>query len=129
MLIPTLLLGGYLYYLILAVMAEKLLLPDVIARELPEIVARVNFAIFVSLPVIFVLLLIWAAYLSRKMIAPLNRLEEDLRKIDQGDYSVRLEIEKDHDLREVADVVNRLTDKIQHSERNETHGDTSYGHS
>lgn len=110
-------------------MAEKLLLPDVIARELPEIVARVNFAIFVSLPVIFVLLLIWAAYLSRKMIAPLNRLEEDLRKIDQGDYSVRLEIEKDHDLREVADVVNRLTDKIQHSERNETHGDTSYGHS
>lgn len=110
--IPTIVVGGCLYYLIISLMAEEALFPDLIAEVIVPVVHQINFVIFVTLPIILILLVAWAVYLSRKVLAPLERLEEDLVRIDQGDYSVRLEIEEDHDLRPVADVVNRLLDKI-----------------
>ncbi|NQT32638.1 MAG: hypothetical protein HQ594_03080 [Candidatus Omnitrophica bacterium] len=112
MVIPTIVVGGCLYYLVLSVMAEQIALPDVIARDLLPVIHRINFILAVSLPAVFVALLAWAAILSYKFVAPLERLEEDLEKIDEGDYSVRLQINKDHDLSPIADVINDLVDQL-----------------
>ena len=112
MTIPTVVVGGCLYYLVLTVMAEQIVLPDIIARDLLPVIQRINFILVIGLPVVFIVLLTWAIILSYRFVAPLERLEEDIQKIDEGDYSVRLQINKDHDLSPVADVINDLVDQL-----------------
>jgi nitrate/nitrite-specific signal transduction histidine kinase len=67
----------------------------------------------IGLPAVFIVILGWAVFLSYRFVAPLERLEEDLERIDNGDYSVRLQIRKDHDLSPIADVINDLVEKLQ----------------
>jgi signal transduction histidine kinase len=112
MVIPTVVVGGCLYYLVLSVMAEQIALPDVIARDLLPVIQRINFILVISLPMVFIVLLTWAVILSYRFVAPLERLEEDIKRIDEGDYTVRLQINKDHDLSPIADVINDLVDKL-----------------
>ena len=112
MVIPTVVVGGCLYYFIFTVMAEQIILPDVIARDLLPIIERINYTLLVGLPGVFVLLLSWAVFLSFKFVRPLERLEEDIKRIDEGDYTVRLQINKDHDLKPIADVINDLVKQL-----------------
>ena len=112
MIVPMIVVGGCLYYFILAIMAEQMALPDVIARDLLPVVERVNFILLVGLPVVIMILLVWAVILSYRFVAPLERLEDDIKRIDEGDYSVRLQITRDHDLSPIADVINDLVDKL-----------------
>jgi len=112
MIIPTVFVAGCLYYFIFTVLAEQMVLPDVIARDLLPVVYKINFILAVGLPVVFIVMLSWAIVLSYRFVAPLERLEEDLEKIDRGDYSVRLQVQKDHDLAPIAGVINDLVDKL-----------------
>ncbi|MDP8298597.1 MAG: HAMP domain-containing protein [Candidatus Tantalella remota] len=113
MLIPTVFVGGCLYYFIFTVMAEQIALPDVIARDLLPVIREINFVLAIGLPVVFMLLLAWAVMLSYRFVAPLERLEEDLQRIDEGDYSVRLQMSRDHDLSPITDVINDLVQQLE----------------
>jgi signal transduction histidine kinase len=113
MIVPMIVVGGCLYYFILTIMAEQMALPDIIARDLLPVVEKVNFILLVGLPVVVMILLAWAVFLSYRFVAPLERLEDDIKRIDEGDYSVRLQITKDHDLSPIADVINDLVDKLE----------------
>jgi len=115
MIIPTVVVGGCLYYLIFTVMAEQLVLPDIIARDLLPVIQRINVVLIIGLPAVFIVLLTWAVILSYRFVAPLERLEEDIERIDEGDYTVRLQINRDHDLAPVAGVINDLVDKLDKS--------------
>ncbi len=108
-----------MYYFIFNVMAEQIALPDVIARDLLPVVHRINFLMAVGLPVVFVMLFSWAFILSFRFLAPLERLEEDIQKIDEGDYSVRLEVSEDHDLKPIADVINDLVEQLDKGRKKE----------
>ncbi len=94
-------------------MAEQIALPDVIARDLLPVIQRINVILIIALPAVFIILLTWAIILSYRFIGPLERLEEDIKSIDDGDYSVRLQINKDHDLSPIADVINDLVEKLE----------------
>lgn len=113
MIIPAVLVGGCLYFLIFTIMAKNIILPDIIARDLLPVVNNINYILMIGLPVVFVIIMTCAVLLSRRIVAPLERLEEDIMKIDSGDYSVRLEIKGDHDLQPIAKVVNHLMDKLE----------------
>lgn len=93
------------------------MLPDIIARDLMPVIQRINVLLAIGLPIVFAVIGAWAFILSYRFIAPLERLEEDLQKIDEGDYSVRLEVQDDHDLKPVADIINDLVDKLDKTER------------
>ena len=113
MIIPTVVVGGCLYYFIFTVMAERLALPDMIARDLIPVRQSINAILMIGLPVVFFVLLTWAVILSFRFIAPLERLEEDIQQIDEGDYSVRLKINRDHDLAPIAGVINDLVSQLE----------------
>ena len=117
MVVPTLIVGACLYYLIFSVMADQLSLPDVIARDLYPVIDQINLVLVVGLPVVFVVLISWAVVLSFRFVGPLERLEEDIRRIDEGDYSVRLQINSDHDLSPIGDVINDLVGKLEQKEK------------
>jgi len=117
MVLPVLLVAGCLYYIIFKILADEMVLPDVIARDLLPVIERINFLLLVGLPIVFVVILTWAVILVHKVIAPLERLEEDLVRIDGGDYSARLQVQHDHDLKPIADVINDLVEKLEKHEK------------
>jgi nitrogen fixation/metabolism regulation signal transduction histidine kinase len=94
-------------------MAEQLAIPESIASNLIPVVEKINFLLIVGIPPIIVLLFIWGGILTHRFIGPLNRLEKDLKKIADGDYSVRLRIRKDDDLHSLTDAINKVIDKLE----------------
>ena len=93
-------------------MAEQLAIPESIACNLIPVVQKINMLLIIGIPIVVIILFIWSTHLTHKLIGPLERLEDDLKKISQGDYSIRLKIRKDDDLRPIADVVNDIIDKL-----------------
>jgi len=81
------------------------------------VVHKINYILIIGLPVVFVVIMTWAVHLSKRFVGPLERLEEDLMKIDSGDYSVRIHIKDDHDLKPIANVINHLMDKLEKNNR------------
>ncbi len=112
-LLPLFIVGGCLYYLLFQIMAEQLAIPESIACNLIPVAEKINFLLLIGIPPVVIFLFIWGAVLSHKMIGPLERLEDDLRKISNGDYSMRLQIRKDDDLRPIADAINKIIDKLE----------------
>jgi len=111
--IPLVLVGGCLYYLIFQIMAEQLALPEVIAQNLIPVLHKINLFLLIGLPPIVILLFIWGATLTHRMIGPLERLENDLLKISKGDYFVRLKLRKNDDLKPIAEVLNNIIAKLK----------------
>lgn len=111
--IPLLLVGGCLYYLIFQIMAEQLAIPESIAENLIPVLQRINFILIVSLPPIIILLFVLGIALTHRFLGPLERLEDDLKKISEGDYSIRIQLRKDDDLKPIADVVNKIIDELE----------------
>ncbi len=111
--LPLLIVGGCLYYLIFQLMAEQLAIPESIARNLIPVVEKINFLLIVGIPPIIGLLFIWGAILTHRLIGPLVRLQGDLKKISDGDYSIRLKIRKDDDLRFLVNAINKIIDRLE----------------
>jgi len=112
-LIPLFAVGGCLYYLIFQILAEQLGIPESIAANLIPVLNKINFLLLVGLPPVLVLIFILAIILTHRLIGPLNRLERDLKRISEGDYSVRLKLRKNDDLRPIADTINTIIDRLE----------------
>ncbi len=110
---PIFLVGGCLYYLIFQIMAEQLAIPESIAQNLIPVLDKINFLIILSMPVVIFLLFLLGLILTHRLIGPLKRLEDDLTKISEGDYSIRLKLRKDDDLRPIAEVINKIINKLE----------------
>ncbi len=112
-LLPLVVVAGCVYYLRSQVMAEQLAIPESIAYNLMPVLHKINFLLLIGLPPIVILLFVWGIVLTHRLIGPLNRLENDLREISEGNYSVRLKLRKDDDLRPIADTINKIIDKLE----------------
>lgn len=113
LILPTLIIGSCLYYIIFNLMAEQLGIPEVIAYHLLPVVRKVNLVLIVSLPVIFLILISIGLALSRNLVGPIERLEEELSEIVAGDLSKRLRLRKRDELKPLADNINLLLDKME----------------
>ena len=110
--LPTLITGGCLYYVIFNLMAEQLGIPEVVAYQLLPVIRKVNFVLAVSLPIAFLILFSIGLVLSRRLVGPIERLEDELKRIVSGDFSKRLRLRKDDTLWPLANDINTLLDKI-----------------
>lgn len=114
MIIPVLFAIGCLYYMIFTIMAEQLGIPESIAYNLLPVVNKINTILAIGLPPLFLLLIWWGAILSHRFAGPLQRLEKELHKISHtGDYSHRIRLRKNDEVRPVADAINKLLDHMQ----------------
>ena len=110
--LPTLVIGGCLYYLIFNLMAEQLGIPEVVAYHLLPVVRKVNFVLAVSLPVLFLVMFYIGLVLSRRLVGPIERLEDELEDIISGDLSKRLKLRKGDVLKPLIESINALLAKI-----------------
>jgi len=113
MLLPVAVVGMCLYYVIFQLTAEQLAIPESIAANLIPVLHKINFLLAVSLPPIIVLLFIWGAILTHRLTGPIMRLEKDLKKIVEGDFSIRLKTRKNDALRSLAELINKAIDKAR----------------
>lgn len=111
--LPTLIIGSCLYYVIFNIMAEQLGIPEVVAYQLLPVVRKVNLILMISLPVVFFLLLYIGLILTRNLVGPIERLEGELEEIISGDLSKRLRLRKKDRLKPLVDSINVLLDKIE----------------
>ena len=117
LILPTLVLGGCLYYVIFNLMAEQLGIPEVVAYHLLPVVEKVNVVLLISLPVLFLFLFSLGVFLSRRLVGPIERLEEELKEIIAGDLSKRLHLRKADMLKPLIDDINMLLHKFENIDK------------
>jgi len=115
MIVPALIVGSCLYYFIFTVMAEQLAIPESIAMNLIPVLKKINTMLVVGLIPLFVLLFLWGIMLSHRFAGPLKRVEDDLDKILEGDYSVRFKVRENDDMKNIINKLNRLLERLKGS--------------
>ena len=113
MIVPALVVGSFLYYFIFTFAAEEIGIPEAIAANLIPVVEKINFMLVVGLIPLFILLIFWGLILSHRFCGPLNRIEQDLDKILEGDYSIRFKVRKRDGIRNIIDKLNRVLDVLK----------------
>lgn len=113
MFLPTVFIGGCLYYLILHILAEEIVFPDAIASLLFPAIAKINVIVLIGLPILFLVILFLGLLLSHRIAGPIFRLEKDLEEIAEGNFNRRITFRKKDEMRSVADKINKLLDKVQ----------------
>jgi len=112
MFIPTVVFGGALYYLVWQTIASEFAIPEILAENLIPALNRVNMMLLISLPLVFLLMLIFSVFISHKIAGPVYRLEKELVEIANGDYSRRIKFRSDDELQEIADNINKLLENL-----------------
>ena len=62
----------------------------------------------VSLPLIFVTVLVWGFVISHRFAGPIERIERDLDEILAGEWGRVIQLRANDDLTGVADRINRI---------------------
>ncbi len=112
MMLPTLIIGCCLYYVIFNLMAEQLGIPEIIAYHLLPVVSKVNTVLAVSLPVVFMILFSIGLVLTRNLVGPIERLEKELKEILSKDKIKKLKLRKRDALKPLVEDINILIDKM-----------------
>lgn len=64
--------------------------------------------------VLIMLSIIVGAYLSSMVIKPVNTLMNNISKVKDGDFTVKMGYYKEYELNQLSEVFNKMTDEIQH---------------
>lgn len=114
MVIPMVFVAACMYYLIFTIMAEQLGIPEYVAYNLFPVVRKINLILLIGVPPLFLLLILWGVLLSHRFLGPIERLEKELKKIaEHGNYSSRVRLRKNDDMKPVAEAINKVLDKIE----------------
>ncbi len=114
MVIPSVFVGGCLYYIIFTLLAERLGIPESIAYNLYPVIKEMNYILVIGVPFLFLVLIGWGMVISHRFVGPLERLEREIKKISkEGDYTSRIKVRRDDDIKPVADAINLLLSKIE----------------
>ena len=115
--LPTLAVGGCLYYLIFYLLAQQIGIPEAVVEQLSPVVEKLNIFLLVAIPVLFVILISIGIVISRKLAGPIERLEKELDEIVKGNLMTRrLKLRKDDELKPMVDSVNILLERIERDE-------------
>ncbi|MFH1995837.1 MAG: hypothetical protein ABIJ27_02425 [Candidatus Omnitrophota bacterium] len=111
--VPLVIVGGCLYYLVFTLLAEQLGIPESIAYNLFPVINKINVMLLVGLPPMLFLLIVWGVFLSHKFVGPLERLERELELMaKKKDYAKRLKVRKGDDIEGIINGINTLLDKF-----------------
>lgn len=113
MLAPTLLIGFCFYNLVFNLLAEQMVFPEAIMANLVPVIDRVNGLLIFALPAMFLVILLFALFISHRFAGPIERLERDLDQVLEGDAYHRVRVRKNDDLRGVAKRINALLQTVK----------------
>jgi signal transduction histidine kinase len=114
MIVPSILVGCCLYYLIFTLVAEQIGIPEYIAYNVFPVVNKINVMLIIGIPPLFLLFILWGVILSHRFAGPLERLEKELEEISEDKrHEHRIVLRKNDDIRPIADAINKLLDRME----------------
>ena len=112
--VPLVVSAACLYYLIFKIMAEQLGIPEYIALTLLPVIHKINMILLISVPPLFLILIIWGIVLSHRFAGPIERMVKEVKKIAaHRSYSTRIRLRKGDDINPLADAVNELLESVE----------------
>ena len=109
MIVPTTFAVAMIYFAVWENLAREMLVPEAIATVLSPAFDNTTRLLLISLPVVFTIMLLYAAVLSNRLLGPLQRIERDLTRIARsGDFSERVMIREKDELRRLVRAINRV---------------------
>lgn len=110
--LPTFIIGGCLYYLIFSLVAKQIAIPEFIAHLLFPALEKINAILLIGLPFVILAILSEGIIVSARLAGPINRLRKEMEEIEKGNYSKRIELRKNDELKPIADSVNKILEKM-----------------
>lgn len=106
--IPALIVGVCLYYVIFDIMAWQLGIPEAVAYNLIPVAKKVNLIIAIAIPITIFILFVIALELSHRIAGPLRRIEKELDKMISGEKRGPIKIRKKDAFKPLVDKINKL---------------------
>ena len=114
MLVPILVVGGGLYYLVFYLLAKQMAFPEAIAANLVPVVQSVNLWVLFSLPLVLVGIWWIAIVMTHRFAGPIERLEKELdHAIAGGHLRSKIRTRRNDALKGIADRINLILAKIR----------------
>ena len=112
-LLPTLIIGGCLYYLVFFLIADEIAIPEFVAITLYPALERINMILIIALPAVFIALWGLGLVMAHRIAGPLDRITNELEEIIRtGDYKKRIQVRPQDELRPFVDNIDKLLQKI-----------------
>ena len=111
--IPAVIVGICLYYLIFHYLSWQIGIPEAIAFNVIPVAQKVSMVIFISLPVLLIILWFVSLELSHRIAGPLDRLERELEARVAGHKTGPIRVRKGDELFSLVERINTLMCKPQ----------------
>ena len=119
LILPTLIVGGSLYYIIFHLMTEQFGVPEIVIAHLAPVVDKVNLILMIVLPIVLLLLFAIGLILTRNLAGPIERVDRELQEIISGSvFSKRVKLREKDVLKPLVSHINILLDKIEKKSTN-----------
>ena len=106
--IPAAVAVTLLYFLIFNLLAFQVVFPEIIAYSIIPILNKLNLIIFITLPIILLILWVIAREMSHRIAGPLSRLEKELDTRISGKESGPIRVREKDEFKLLADKLNKL---------------------
>ena len=106
--IPALVVGVCLYYLIFNLLANQMGIPEIIAYNLLPVLYKVNSIILIAIPISLIIIWFVALELSHRIAGPLHRIEKEIDDYLAGKKVGTITLRKKDELKSLAHKINRL---------------------
>ena len=111
--VPTIITGGCLYYLIFNITARQIGFPEAIFTILMPALRQVNIILLFVLPISITLIWFWAMVISHRMVGPLDRLTREIDDRITGTKTGRIRVRAKDAMSELSNKINLLLDKTK----------------
>jgi len=112
-LLPTVVTGVFLFYLIFYITTEQLGIPEAIAYNVLPAAQRVTSILLVILPVVILLILAFSFKLTHRLVGPFDRIVRELDEFIQGEKSDTIHIRENDKFRPLVDRINILLKRLK----------------
>ena len=113
--VSSLLTGGVIFFVTFLLMGEKLASVYPQGRLVP-IFQSVYVWAFVSLVAVVPVIFYGSIVFSHRIVGPLPKIYRMLQEIGQGNFDQKLVLRKQDELKELADVINEMTNNLKERE-------------
>jgi len=106
--IPSAFIAICLYYLIFNTLAWQMVIPEAIAYNLMPALHKVNAIIFISMPLILLLIWLIALEISHRMAGPVYRMEKELDARIKGEKKGPIILRQKDEFKILVEKINKL---------------------
>ena len=106
--IPALITAVALFYLIFNITAQEVGFPEAIMSTLMPAAERVVMILALTLPAVFIILLVFAYHITHRMVGPFDRIIRELEETVKGQRKGPIKLRREDTFGPLVHLINKL---------------------